>query len=60
MKLFKKAHYEKVAGLPDEEIEKAALASAENMGAAKNLWHPEFGWIYLDGKPTEAGVEFFS
>lgn len=63
MKLFKKAHYEKMSGLIDEEkekeLEKSAIANAENMGEAKDLWHPDYGWILRGGKVTEAGMRFF-
>lgn len=63
MKIFKKAHYEKLSGLgeevKEEDLEKSAIANAENMGEAKDLWHPSYGWILKDGKVTEAGMKFF-
>ena len=45
--------------MTEEEIEEAALASALNMGAAKDLFHPNWGWVLLDGEVTEVGIEFF-
>ena len=59
MKLFKKAHYEKLIGIKEDELEKSAIASAANMGEARDLWHPEHGWLLRDGKLTEIGVKFF-
>lgn len=64
MKLFKKAHYNKLLGIEEissdkqSEIEAAAKLSAENFGAARDIWHPGHGWILKDGKITEAGTKF--
>jgi hypothetical protein len=53
----------KFEDMTDEEkqtvIEDASVASAKNMGAPKDLFHPNYGWILLDGKPTEAYKEFY-
>lgn len=24
----------------------------------RDIWHPDFGWILLDGKPTKATADF--
>jgi len=45
--------------MTEEEIEQAAIESALNMGAAESLFHPDWGWILLDGEITEVGIEFF-
>jgi hypothetical protein len=40
-------------------IEDASVQSARNMGAPKDLFHQDYGWILIDGKPTEAYKEFY-
>lgn len=44
--------------MTEEELEQLALKSAANFGAAKDIWHPEYGWILLNGEVTPAGVDF--
>lgn len=39
--------------------EELALKSAMNMGAAQDIWHPDYGWILKDGQVTEVGKRFF-
>lgn len=41
-----------------ENLKKLAEASAANFGAAKDIWHPDYGWILLDGEVTTAGLDF--
>lgn len=41
-----------------ETIEQAALLSANNLGATKDMFHPDYGWILKDGKITEIGFKF--
>lgn len=40
-------------------IEDASLLSVRNMGVPKDLFHEHYGWILLDGKPTEAYKAFY-
>lgn len=42
-----------------EAIENAAIKSAQNMGAARDIYHEDYGWLLRDGEMTEAGIEFF-
>jgi hypothetical protein len=44
--------------LTEEELEEMALKSAMNMGAARDIWHPGYGWILKDGQITEIGERF--
>jgi len=71
MKLFKKAHYNRALGIEETDtptdltaeqlraLEEVAVKSAENMGAAQDLWHPGYGWLLKDGKITAEGIKFF-
>ena len=45
--------------MDEEELEKAMLKSAENFGAAENIWVPDYGWILRDGEPTEEGLRLY-
>jgi hypothetical protein len=45
--------------LSEQEIEELTIKSAQNMGAAESIFHPDYGWIVLDGKVTECGESFF-
>lgn len=46
--------------LTQEQIEAAAILSAENMGAPTDLYYPELGvWLIRDGKLTEEGIKFW-
>lgn len=45
--------------LEQEEIEAAALKSMENMGAPKDMYVQEYGWVLKDGELTEAGFKWF-
>lgn len=49
-------HYE--GELTEAMIEDAAIRSAANMGAAQDIWHPDYGWIMLKGELTDAGIVF--
>lgn len=40
-------------------IEDAAILSLVNMGAAQDLAVPGYGWILRNGKPTEAGIQWY-
>lgn len=44
--------------LSAEAIEDAAIRSAQNMGAAQDIFHPDYGWIMRKGELTEAGIKF--
>jgi hypothetical protein len=42
----------------EEQIEELAIQSAMNMGEAESMFHPDYGWIKLDGEWTEIGLLF--
>ena len=42
-----------------EDLEEAARIVRENFGEPKDVWHPDYGWILRDGKPTEEGVKWY-
>jgi hypothetical protein len=42
-----------------EEMEEAAIQNAGNFGPARDMWHPDYGWILLDGELTGAGKRFY-
>lgn len=37
----------------------AAIKNAENFGAPRDMFVPEYGWIMRDGKVTPEGIEFY-
>ena len=43
----------------EEEMIEAAINNAGNFGAAVDMFHPDYGQILKDGKPTEEGLAFF-
>lgn len=43
----------------EDEMIEAAIQNANNMGAATDMFHPDYGWILVDGKPTPEGLDFF-
>ena len=43
--------------LTPEQIEELAIKNAENFGAAKDIFHPELGWLMRNGEMTPAAVE---
>jgi len=43
----------------EEEMVEAAIMNAGNFGAAVDMFHPDYGQILKDGKPTEEGLAFF-
>ncbi len=43
----------------EQDIEAAALKSVKNFGEAKDVFHPDYGWILKDGKPTEVGLKWY-
>lgn len=44
--------------LEDEMIE-ANIQNANNFGPAQDMFHPDYGWILVDGVPTPEGLKFF-
>lgn len=45
--------------LDEQAIEEAALRAANNMGAARDIFIPDVGWIMRDGKPTDVGLAWY-
>lgn len=45
--------------LSEDEIEAAAIKSMENMGAPKDIYVQDYGWVMRDGELTEAGMVWF-
>lgn len=43
----------------EREFEQACIENAKNFGEAQDIYHPDYGWILKDGKPTEAGAQFY-
>lgn len=43
----------------EEELYQWIKQTAENFGAAEDLFHPDYGWILRYNKVTEAGKRFF-
>lgn len=39
-------------------IEATEFLSKEG-GMPENMWHPEYGWLIVNGEPTEAGVLWY-
>lgn len=35
------------------------INNAEHIGSAPDMYHPEYGWIRIDGKLTESGKQYF-
>lgn len=35
------------------------IDTANNIGDAPDMFHPEYGWIRKDGQTTEAGLDYF-
>lgn len=42
----------------DEKLIEAAIMNAGNFGSPLDMWHPDYGWILVDHKLTEAGHRF--
>lgn len=36
-----------------------SLNNANHIGSTPDMYHPDYGWVRVDGKLTEAGVLFF-
>lgn len=45
--------------ISEEILEAAILKVLENFGAPEDLYHPDYGWILVDGKTTEAGKRWY-
>ena len=41
-----------------DALEEACTKMAMNMGAPKDMFHPDYGWILRDGELTQAGADF--
>jgi hypothetical protein len=45
-----------------EEIEEALINAVDlvkkETGFPDSIWHPSFGWVMFEGKPTETTEEF--
>lgn len=35
------------------------INNSNNIGDAPDMFHPDYGWIRVDGKLTESGKDFF-
>ncbi len=35
------------------------INSAGDIGDSPDMFHPDYGWLRIDGKLTEAGKEYF-
>lgn len=44
----------------EDEIVEASIMNAGNFGAPVDMFHPEYGQILKDSKPTPEGLEFFA
>lgn len=43
----------------DEDLMDAHLKMVDNFGPAKDMFHPDYGWILKDGKLTPEGEKFY-
>lgn len=43
----------------DLDIEEIAIQNANNFGTPSDIFHPEYGWLWLDGAITTQGIKFF-
>lgn len=45
--------------MTEDEIEELAIQNAGNFGTPSDMFHKDYGWIWLDGALTEQGIKFF-
>lgn len=43
----------------DGHLEQTALEVVNNFGKPENIFHPQYGWIWKDGKTTAEGLRFY-
>lgn len=43
----------------ENEIEAAHLANLANFGPARDMFHPDYGWILVDNVVTPEGILFW-
>jgi hypothetical protein len=43
----------------EESLIKAAELVSKEGGAPENVFHPDYGCILIDGKPTDAGLRWY-
>lgn len=47
----------------NKELDEALIAAAklvqEEGSAPDNMFHPEYGWLIIDGEGTEAGARWY-
>jgi hypothetical protein len=44
--------------ITQEQIEAAAIKSAQNFGAPENIFHPDHGWLMVNKNITAIGKAF--